>query len=256
MSTLPTLAGKVAVITGAGQGLGRDTAKVFAERGAQLVVTGRTPSTLESLRDELAADGAEIEIAPGDVGRRDDVDRAVQLAVDAFGGIDVLVNNAQSLAFGESVLDITDESLEVPFRSGLLGTLYFMQACHPHLKARGGGSIINYGSAVGVRGHAGFGAYAIAKEAIRGLTRAAATEWGPDNIRVNVILPSGLTERAKGHLEADPERYAESLTRVPLGRVGDPTLDIGHAVAALAGDDLQFLTGATLNLDGGSFYLC
>jgi NAD(P)-dependent dehydrogenase (short-subunit alcohol dehydrogenase family) len=175
--------------------------------------------------------------------------------VNTYGGIDVLVNNAQSLAFNESVLAITDESLEVPFRSGLLGSLYFMQACYPHLKARGGGSIINFGSATSVKGMANFGSYAISKEAVRGLTRAAATEWGPDNIRVNVILPSGLTEASRDYFEANPELYSASIGRVPLRRVGDPTADIGHAVAALASDDMQFLTGATLNLDGGSFYI-
>jgi NAD(P)-dependent dehydrogenase (short-subunit alcohol dehydrogenase family) len=256
MSEQPqTLAGKVAIITGASYGLGRETAKVFAERGAKVVVTGRTAANLESLRDEIGATGAAIEIAPGDVGVREDVERAVQTAVDAFGGVDVLVNNAQSLTSDEPILTLTDERVLYPMRNGLFGTLYFMQACHPHLKARGGGSIINYGSAAAVGGLAGFAAYAMAKEAIRGLTRVAATEWGPDNIRVNLILPSGLTEGTKVHLEAHPEMLVQLANGVPLGRIGDPALDIGAAVAALASDELRYLTGATLNLDGGSNYI-
>lgn len=256
MSEQPqTLAGKVAIITGASYGLGRDTAKVFAERGAKVVVTGRTAQKLESLRDEIRATGAEIEIAPGDVGVREDVERAVQTAVDTFGGVDALVNNAQSLTSDEPILTLTDERVLYPMRNGLFGTLYFMQACYPHLKARGGGSIINYGSGAAVGGLAGFAAYAMAKEAIRGLTRVAATEWGPDNIRVNLILPSGLTEGTKVHLDAHPEMLAQLASGVPLGRIGDPALDIGAAVAALASDELRFLTGATLNLDGGSNYI-
>jgi NAD(P)-dependent dehydrogenase (short-subunit alcohol dehydrogenase family) len=250
-----TLAGKVAIITGASYGLGRETAKVFAARGAKVVVTGRTVENLESLRDEIRATGAEIEIVPGDVGVREEVDRTVQTAVDAFGGVDALANNAQSLEFDKPVLELDDEGVMYPMRSGLFGTLYFMQACHAPMKARGGGSIINYGSAVDVRGMAGFGAYAMTKGAVRALTRVAATEWGPDNIRVNLILPSGLTEGAREHVEAHPEMLEQLRTSVPLGRIGDPALDIGAAVAALASDELRFLTGATLSLDGGSFYI-
>ena len=141
-----TLAGKVAIITGASYGLGRDTAKVFAARGAQVLVTGRTAANLESLRDEIRATGGQVEIAPGDVGVREDVERAVQLAVDTYGGVDILVNNAQSLSADEALLTLTDEQVLYPMRNGLFGTLYFMQACHPHMKARGGGAVINYGS--------------------------------------------------------------------------------------------------------------
>jgi NAD(P)-dependent dehydrogenase (short-subunit alcohol dehydrogenase family) len=250
----PSLEGKVAIITGAGQGVGRAIAQVFAQRGVKLVVTGRTPSKLESLRDELR-DSTSIEIVPGDVGSRDDVNRAVETAAETYGGIDILVNNAQSLAFNEPVLAVTDESLEVPFRSGLLGSLYFMQACHPHLKARGGGSIVNFGSATAVHGMVGFCAYAITKEAVRGLTRIAAKEWGPDNIRVNTILPAALTDGTREWLDQDPVAKEAAIMAVPLRRVGDPALDIGRAVAALVGDDLSYLTGATVDLDGGAMLI-
>ena len=250
-----TLAGKVAIITGASYGLGRDTAKVFAARGAQVLVTGRTAANLESLRDEIRAAGGQIEIAPGDVGIKEDVERAVQLAVDTYGGIDILVNNAQSLSADEALLTLTDEQVLYPMRNGLFGSIYFMQACYPHMKARGGGAVINYGSGAAQTGIAGFAAYAMAKEAIRGLTRVAATEWGPDNIRVNIVLPSGLTEGTRVHIDAHPEMLVQLANSVPLGRIGDPALDIGAAVAALASDDMQFLTGATINLDGGSNYI-
>jgi NAD(P)-dependent dehydrogenase (short-subunit alcohol dehydrogenase family) len=249
----PSLEGKVAIITGAGQGVGRGIAEIFAQRRVNLVVTGRTSSKLESLREELG-DSTRVELVPGDVGSRDDVNRAVETAVEAYGGIDILVNNAQSLTsvtFNEPLLSISDETIEVPFRSGLLGSLYFMQACYPHLKARGGGSIVNFGSATAVHGMPGFGAYAIAKEGIRGLTRIAAKEWGPDNVRVNTITPAALTERLNARLDEDPAAKEASFARIPLRRLGDPARDIGRAVAALVGEDLSYLTPATISLDGG-----
>jgi 2-hydroxycyclohexanecarboxyl-CoA dehydrogenase len=250
-----SLEGKVAIVTGAGRGLGRGVAQVFAERGASLVLTGRTPETLESIRDEIRVAGGAVEIVPGDVGVQADVQRAIDTAVDRFGGIDVLVNNAQSLSFDIPLLEMTDEQLEVPFRSGFYGTLYAMRAAYPHLKARGGGAIVNFGSSTALTGSPGFAPYAIAKESIRAISRVAANEWGPDGIRVNIVYPAGFTEGTKVYRDRDPEGFDLQVQRIPLRRVGDPVLDIGRAVAALAGDDLSYLTGASLMLDGGSMLI-
>jgi NAD(P)-dependent dehydrogenase (short-subunit alcohol dehydrogenase family) len=247
-----SIEGKTAIVTGAGRGLGRGIAEVLAGRGAALVITGRTPETLESIREEITASGGRVEVVPGDVGNRDDVDRVVAKALEAYGGIDILVNNAQALDKNESVLEVTDESLALPFRSGLFGTLYMMQACHPHMKARGGGAIVNFGSSTSREGSPGFASYVMTKEAIRGLTRIAAREWGPDGIRVNVVCPSGLTEGTKEFLEMYPERFSAEMAKIPLQHIGDPVDDIGRAVAALVDDDLHFLTGETWMLDGGA----
>jgi NAD(P)-dependent dehydrogenase (short-subunit alcohol dehydrogenase family) len=179
----------------------------------------------------------------------------VQAAVDAtvavYGGLDILINNAQSSQPGLSLLELTDDSVDLTFRSGALGTLYAMQASHPHLAARGGGSIVNFGSSTAITGDRGFGAYAMTKEAIRGLTRVAANEWGRDGIRVNVVCPAGMSPASAAFRDSDPERWAKVVRQIPLGRMGDEVDDIGTAVAALCGDDLRFLTGATLLLDGG-----
>jgi 2-hydroxycyclohexanecarboxyl-CoA dehydrogenase len=245
------LDGKTAIVTGAGQGLGRAIATVLAERGVSLVVNGRVPAKLESLQEEIRAKGGQIEIVPGDVGSRYDVARLVDCAVTSFGGIDILVNNAQTTSFNVSVLALDEEALKLPFRSGLLGTLYCMQACYPHLKARGGGSIVNFGSSTALSGDPGFAAYIIAKEGIRGLSRIAAQEWGPDGIRVNVICPAGLTDGTREWMKSYPLAFEQAMQGIPLRRIGDPMDDIGRAVAALADDDLGYLTGATLMLDGG-----
>jgi NAD(P)-dependent dehydrogenase (short-subunit alcohol dehydrogenase family) len=247
-----SLEGKIAIVTGAGRGLGVGIAQVLAERGASVMLTGRTQETLEVTLKSIQATGGRAEMVVGDVGVRADVERVVQRTLECFGGIDVLVNNAQSLAFDVPVLELTDDSLDIAFRSGLLGSLYLMQACHPHIKARGGGSVVNFGSSVAIDGTPGFSGYAIAKEGIRGLSRTAAREWGPDNVRVNVICPAGLTEGAKTWLEEHPDVFKDQESRIPLGRVGDPVLDIGRAIAALVSDDLSYLTGATLKLDGGA----
>lgn len=125
-----------------------------------------------------------------------------------------------------------------------------MQACLPYLKQRGG-SIVNFGSPAAITGDATFGAYAAAKEAIRAFTKVAAREWGRYGIRANVICPAALSPAAAAFRDSHPERFEAVIGETPLGRMGDPKEDIGQAVVALVGDDLRYLTGATLVLDGG-----
>jgi 2-hydroxycyclohexanecarboxyl-CoA dehydrogenase len=244
------LDGRTAIVTGAGQGLGRGIALVLAARGANVVLTGRTESKLSTVLREIEDAGGKAISVTGDVGRRDDVQAMVDGAIAAYGSIDILINNAQTSKPGP-LIDMTDDDLELTFRSGALGTVHCMQACYPHLKARGGGSIVNFGSSTSITGDRGFGPYVMTKEAIRGLTRVAANEWGVDNIRVNVVCPAGMSPSAEAFRDADPERFDRVLRGIPLGRMGDEVRDIGCAVAALVGDDLRFLTGATLLLDGG-----
>ena len=186
-----------------------------------------------------------------DVGVRAQVDAAVDATVQAFGGIDILVNNAQS-SVQAKLEDTTDEDIELAWRTGALATFYAMQAALPHLAASGRGSIVNFGSSTAIEGNVAFGAYAMAKEAIRGLSRVASREWGRFGIRVNVIVPNALSPASQDFRDAHPERFARMEARVPLGRVGDPEADIGRAVVALAADDLTYLSGQTLMLTGGA----
>jgi NAD(P)-dependent dehydrogenase (short-subunit alcohol dehydrogenase family) len=246
------LEGKTAIVTGAGQGIGRAIALVLAARGANIVINGRTKSKLDSVVAELEAIGAEAVSVVGDVAKREDVDATVAAAVDAFDSIDILVNNAQAThPAGLKVAQIDDDVFNLVFGSGALGTLYCMQACYPVMKDHGGGCIVNFASSTGITGDIGFGAYVMTKEAIRGLSRVAAREWGRDNIRVNVICPAALSPGAIKFRDDHREAYDRMLKTVPLGRMGDEFTDIGAAVASLVSEDMQYLTGATLMLDGG-----
>ena len=172
------LNGKIALVTGGGQGLGRAVALELARRGADVVISGRTESKLIAVAAEIEAIGAKVATVTGDVAVRSDVERMIAAAVEHFGGLDILVNNAQAMGGQKKLLDLDDEALETYFGSGARGSLYCMQAAHPVLAARGGGCIINFGSSTAITGDPTFGAYVMTKEAIRGLSRVAAREWG------------------------------------------------------------------------------
>ncbi len=243
------LEGRVALVTGGGRGIGRGIALALGAEGASVSITGRTSGTLEGVLKELAGRDVQARSTAGDVGNREDVQRMVDETVNAYGRLDVLVNNAQS-SVQRTLAETTDEDVELAYRSGTLGTLHAMQAALPHLRERGG-NIVNFGSSTAITGDPTFGAYAMAKEAIRGLTRVAATEWGKFGIRVNTVCPSALSPSAEEWRDRHPETFAAHVSRTPLGRLGDCEADIGRAVAALVSDDMSYLTGATLMLGGG-----
>jgi NAD(P)-dependent dehydrogenase (short-subunit alcohol dehydrogenase family) len=243
------LSGRVTIVTGAGQGIGRGIAIALAKEGAKVALVGRTLSKVEAVVDEVTAAGGTGLAVGCDVSERGAVDEMVETVVRELGGVDVLVNNAQD-SVQRPLEETTDEDVERAYRTGPLATFYAMQACLPHLKVRGG-SIVNFGSSTALVGDQTFASYAMAKEAIRGLTRVAAKEWGRYGIRVNTICPAAISPSAEAWAQRNPEKFAAVLKAIPLGRMGDPEEDIGRAVAALVSDDFQYLTGATLVLEGG-----
>ena len=246
---MPRLDGKVAIVTGAGQGVGRGIALALATEGARVVAAGRTLDKVEGVAKEIAERGGTALPVRCDVTVRSDVDELVATAVDAYGTVDILVNNAQSSSQGR-LENITETDIKRNMGSGPIATLWCMQACLPHLKEHGG-TIINLGSSTGVQGDPGFGAYAMAKEAIRGLSKVAAREWGRYGITVNVICPAAASPASEAFFAAHPEHLQRFEQETPLGRFGRSEEDIGRACVALASDDLSYLTGATLMLDGG-----
>ena len=247
------LAGKVALVTGAGQGVGQGIALALAAAGAAVVVAGRTEAKVAETARTITARGGRALAVVCDVFKPEDITRTVARTVEAFGGIDILVNNAYDGAFGP-LLSLDDAAFMRGIESGPLASFRFMRACHPHLKARGGGNIVNLATSAAVRWDgSNYGAYAVAKQAVRALTRAAASEWGRDNIRVNTIAPLASSPALAHWIKTDPEARTFFET-VALKRVGDCEADIGRAVAALVSPALGYLTGATIPLDGGQAY--
>ena len=178
-----------------------------------------------------------------------------------YGSLDILVNNAQSwgtrdqptgLPVPAPLESFDDAELDWTFDTGFRGTFWAMQAAFPHMRERGG-RIINFASMYGMIGNAGTVGYNITKEAVRGLTRTAAREWGRYAITVNVVAPTAKTDAADNIERADPEAMAAAVAAIPAGRLGDPHLDIAPAVLFLATDDARYITGQTLGVDGGSF---
>lgn len=249
------LNGKVAIVTGGGQGIGQGIAQVFAREGARVLITGRTADKLEATVSSIRASGGEADWITGTAGVRADAQAAAAKAMARFGGIDILVNNAQSSRPGTPFEDTDDELMALTIGSGLYGTFQHMQAVLPHMKANGGGSIINFGSREGILGGVGFAAYAATKEAIRGLSRTAARELGKYKIRVNVICPAALSPIAVEYLSSHPQEAEMYKKEIALGYFGDCEADIGPAALFLASDDSRYVTGQTINTDGGQTML-
>ncbi|HQR03123.1 MAG: SDR family oxidoreductase [Proteobacteria bacterium] len=248
------LEGKIAVITGAGQGVGQGIAFALATDGAAIAVLGRTESKLKATCEEIVRRGGKAIPVSCDVNDKDSILQAVEASVRGLGGVDILVNNAYNGALGP-LLSVSDEEFQQGFISAPYAAFRFMKACHPHMKARGGGVIVNLVTSAMVRWDAsGYGPYAAAKQALRALTRAAASEWGVDGIRAINVAPHADSPALKGWIAARPEEAKAFFKTIPLGRIGECEADIGRGVAALVSQDLRYLTGATIPLDGGQAY--
>ncbi len=242
------LVGRVGLVTGAGQGVGAGIAQALVVDGAKLMLAGRTLSKVEKQAAELGDNVAAIEC---DVTDRDALLGAVEATVKSFGKLDILVNNAQQVPLGP-LHKLDEDAVEAGWQSGPMAALRAMRAALPHMKDAGGGAIVNLGSSSAFRWDmAGYGAYGAVKEAIRQLTRAAASEWGRFNIRANVILPLANSPGMAMWSEHNPEEAAAFVNTVPLGRVGDCEQDIGRAVAWLCSDEASYVTGQSIGLDGG-----
>lgn len=247
------LDGLVAVITGCSQGIGLAMARAFLAEGASLVISARRADVIEQAARELDPGGTRVVAVRADVARREDANGTIAAAVEKFGRLDILVNNAQATK-QDRVENITDEAVELTLGSGLLGTLYHMQAAFPHLKERGG-SIINFGTRQGIYGEPGDGIYGAGKEAIRALSRSAAREWGEFGIRINVINPAAMSPGAAKFFEENPVRAQQYFDAIALRRFGDPGADIAPIAVFLASEESRYLTGQTLNADGGQIML-
>lgn len=238
------LEGKVALVVGAGRGIGRATARLFASEGARVAVLSRTREGVDRVVMEIVAAGGTALPVVCDASDANQVEAAVAEVVAAYGGIDVLVNLAFDAEVARSsTIDLSVEQLLRNFETGPIAYLRFMQACHPHLKRSGAGRIINFASLAGVLGLPEYVPYSMAKEAVRALTRSAAREWASDNITVNNVLPVADTW-GSGEDTPPPQNV--------MGRHGSPEDDVAPVVLFLASSDSQFITGSSFTPDGGS----
>lgn len=244
-----SLSGLRVIVTGAGRGVGRGITQALLERGAAVLMVDRDPAVTD-VAAELGADGRAIPLV-ADLCERSSYQLIIDTAVELLGGIDALINNAIATNEPKRLPDITHDDFDLVFDTGPRATLFLMQAAYPVLKAGGGGSIVNFGSGSGTGGQKQFGAYAAAKEAIRGMSKVAALEWGRDNIRVNVVCPFAKSDGVAGWSEDFPDVYNNIVKGIPLRRIGDTHSDIGSMVAFLVSPDASYMTAQTIHVDGG-----
>ena len=246
------LDGNVTIITGGGKGIGFGMATAFAREGSNLVLTGRNMERLQQAQQKLESEwGVKVLPIVADGSDENAVKMVVAQTVETFGKIDTLINNAQVSKSGLPLIEHTREDIDLAMFSGVYAAFFYMRECFPYLK-ESRGSVINFASGAGLYGKPGQSSYAAAKEGIRGLSRVAATEWGPDGVRVNVVCPLAMTESLAAWKENYPELFAKTIRDIPLGRFADPVKDIGRTCVFLASEDAAYITGETITLQGGS----
>ncbi len=239
------LVGKVAIVTGSGQGIGRGMALALASEGAKVVIAEIKPDTGKDVAEEIRARGGQAIAVQCDVGNEEQVKRMVDTAVKEFGPIDILINNAQTLFVQyDPIEEFPEERWDTTYRTGIKATWYCCKAVFPYMKERGG-KIINFGSGLGVYGGPGWSDYSGCKEAIRGFSKTAAQEWKRYNIRVNIICPGIVSPSFEAYKEKYPEMAAAAIN------MGDPEKDAGAAAVFLASDDSHPITGHTFHVAAG-----
>lgn len=243
------LEGKVAIITGAGSGIGRGTANLFAREGARVVVAEINPETGQRTVDEIRAAGGSALLVPTDVHEEADCQRMVVEAVREYGRLDILMNNAYYNKRGTVVeleRDEWDRSLNVMVRAIYLGCKYAV----PEMIKAGGGSIINIASVHGLLAAADGAAYEASKSAVINLSRQIAVDFGPQGVRCNAICPGLIINERSAARFADPAVMAKAAAVYPVRHVGQP-IDIAYGAVYLAADESRFVTGTALVIDGG-----
>jgi 7-alpha-hydroxysteroid dehydrogenase len=245
------LDGRVALVTGAGKGIGKGIALTFARAGADVALVARTKDDLEAVADEIRTTGRNAVAIPADVTEIESLGDVVEQAVGSLGGLDVLVNNAGGVEQLGTYTDMTVAIFENAFRFNVSAPFELGRHALPHMLARGGGAIVNIGSMSGMQNERGFLPYSLAKSALGKFTQLAAIELAP-RVRVNAILPGCVeTEALQGFMDAMPDVRAGMQSKTPMRRNGTPD-DIGSAALFFASPASSWITGKLLEVDGAA----
>jgi NAD(P)-dependent dehydrogenase (short-subunit alcohol dehydrogenase family) len=251
------LAGKVAVVTGATAGIGLGIAKRFVKEGATVIFNARRADRGTTAQQQLRelAQGGEVHFVQADVSVREQVEAVIDRALNGFGRIDALVNNAQRLVTVKPIMVKPDEDYQNALDGGFFASKWAMQRAFPAMRDQGGGSVVNMTSGWAWQAPVNASDYAATKAAIEALTRSAANEWGRYNINVNVIAPYAKSKSWDKYAAANPDAARLSQASNPLKRAGDPEFDLGNLALGLVTEEARFITGQTFDGSGGAFYL-
>jgi NAD(P)-dependent dehydrogenase (short-subunit alcohol dehydrogenase family) len=245
-----SLEGKVAIITGASRGIGEAIARAYAEAGAAVVLASRRQAGLDTVAAEIEAAGGQALALTAHTGDEQAVRSLAERIDDAFGGVDILVNNAATNPHYGPLLEAEDSHWYKTFDVNVKGYMRMVRACVPFMRRRGGGKIINLASIAGVTPQPGMGVYCASKAAVLMLTQALAVELAPDNIQVNAIAPGFVKTRFSATVWDNPSRNAATLAAIPQRRLAEPE-EIAGIALYLAAPASSFTTGATILVDGG-----
>jgi NAD(P)-dependent dehydrogenase (short-subunit alcohol dehydrogenase family) len=243
------LSGKIAIVTGAGSGIGEATARRFAREGARVVLCGRRLEPIERVAAAIASAGGAAETRSVDVSDERAFEALIDDTVKRHRRLDVLVNNAYGMT-AATLESTTTADWHRTFRATLDSVFFGLRAALPRMAKQGGGAIVNVSSTAGHAGQIGIGAYASAKAALENLTRTAAVEAAPHRVRVNALAPGVIATPNTVAAFADPRARSAMERCIPLGRFGDPD-EIASGILFLASDEASFITGACLIVDGG-----
>ena len=244
------LTGKVTIVTGASRGIGAAIAHAFAQAGAQVILASRKQEPLDAVAAEIRAAGGTATAVAAHTGDDAAVEALVARAVDEYGGVDILVNNAATNPHYGPVLTAEDTHWDKTFDVNVKGYVRMVRACMAPMQARGGGAVINVASIAGIKPETGMGVYAVSKAGVLMLTQVLAVELAPANIRVNAVAPGYVKTRFSSVIWQNPHVYAEVKARIPQGRMAEPD-ELTGVMLYLASDAASFTTGAVFTVDGG-----